>query len=366
MGDEVSISIGREIGLQKRPSAADRINASLGQSVESSSQLELAFGSATAQRRIELTIPYPPDDSFVRNGVTYTAVAGDAAAKANLYGRVQNKLLMGNRNGMNLQLAPEVLPSAPFAPFVVQANGLSALYRNNGTSWTMDANGVVVSTDALFWGAVGGTGTFWFPVAPGITSLPSTPPVVDGQMTVSSVVPVWNETVLADATTRLTLTVSSLNYPLELLTVVPAIRTKTSITATAIRKVAVGSTAIAMAPLAPSLAINTVVQVPVSTTSVAAIAPVVGATAVVNVPSASLTLEALVPSQAGTAATAINVPNTDVAMAVALPAVITGVSIAVPAVDLSLNALVPEVGGNLGEAFGLTALLADDLLDLDF
>ena len=57
--------------------------------------------------------------------------------KATRYGRSQNRLLLGNRSGMNLQLAPEKLPAAPFAPFVVKANGVSGLYRTNGTSWQL-------------------------------------------------------------------------------------------------------------------------------------------------------------------------------------------------------------------------------------
>jgi hypothetical protein len=147
---------------------------------DSQASLELAVGSATAQRRIELSMPYAPDDTFTGSaGGPFTATASDAPAKANRYGRVQNRLLLGNRSGINLQLAPEKLPAAPYSPLYLQANGLTALYRANGTSWAFDSNGIVCSVDALFWAAVGGTGTFWFPVAPGITTLPTTPAVVD-------------------------------------------------------------------------------------------------------------------------------------------------------------------------------------------
>ena len=231
-GTEVST---RQLGLSKnqgRPTSADLIAArnadggdpNNGWRTESTAELELALGSATAQRRTELTMPVAPDDVFSGpSGGPFTAVASDAPAKANRYGRCQNRLLLGNRSGMNVQMAPELLPSTPFAPFIVQANGLSALYRTNGTSWQMDASGILVSTDALFWGAVGGTGAFWFPVAPGITTLPTTPAIVGGQMTVGTVVPVWNETVAAIARTSTKLEVTSLNYPLTLLTEVPVV-----------------------------------------------------------------------------------------------------------------------------------------------
>jgi len=125
-------------------------------------------------------------------------------------------------------MAAPLMPAAPFAPFVVQANGLSALYRTNGTSWQMDASGILASTDALFWGAVGGTGTFWFPVAPGITTLPTAPAVVNGEMTVTSTVPTWNETVVAVARTSTKLEVTSLPYALSLLTEV-AVTTRTQL-----------------------------------------------------------------------------------------------------------------------------------------
>jgi hypothetical protein len=92
------------------------------------------------------------------------------------------------------------------------------MYRLNGTSWSIDSSGVVVSSDGLFWGAVGGTGQFWFPVAPGITSLPSTPPAVDGQVTVPYVAPSWLEIISITASTRTKVVVTRFQYSLNLLT----------------------------------------------------------------------------------------------------------------------------------------------------
>ena len=171
----VSVPTTAEVNNQ---AAAKGGNPNNGYRVESTSQLALAVGSASAQRRIELSMPHAPDDRFYKVGSTYGSYPSDAPQKAAQYGRVQNRLLLGNRNGMNIQLAPELMPTAPFAPFMLQAKGVTALYRTNGTSWTFDAQGMVVSTDALFWGGVGGTfASRWFPVAPGITSLPTTPEI---------------------------------------------------------------------------------------------------------------------------------------------------------------------------------------------
>ena len=194
---------------------------------ESTAELELALGSATAQRRIELSIPYAPDDTFSGpSGGPFTTTASDAAAKASRYGRVQNRLLLGNRSGVNLQLAAERMPAEPFAPFYLQANGLTALYRVNGCQWAFDASGVVCSADALFWGAVGGTGAFWFPVAPGITTLPATPPIVGGQMNATKVVAPYNETSIHKARISIGAAVTKFSYAPNLLTEIEPLKVR--------------------------------------------------------------------------------------------------------------------------------------------
>jgi hypothetical protein len=166
---ETSVTGGR--GSQELPSEEEIVKEDLvedtgdpdnGYTTESKAQIELVTGSASAVRRIELSMPYSPDDTFRRETVStdplrycYYSVSSDAAAKANLYGRVQNRILFGNRNGMNIQTAPENLPTTPFAPLYISANGVITQYRLNGTGWTIDANGIVASTDALYWGVVG-------------------------------------------------------------------------------------------------------------------------------------------------------------------------------------------------------------------
>jgi hypothetical protein len=151
--------------LPSRPSPATRINQSYssggdpnnGWRTESKAEIELALGSATAQRRIEFSMPYAPDDFFYKTGGFYGSIQSDAPRKAITYGRAQNRLLLGNRNGINLQVAPERLPVAPFDPIYVQAAGLTSLYRANGNQWAFDSSGIVCSTDALYWGVAGKT-----------------------------------------------------------------------------------------------------------------------------------------------------------------------------------------------------------------
>jgi hypothetical protein len=287
---------------------ADGGDPNNGWRTESTAELELALGSATAQRRIEFSLPVAPDDVFSGpSGGPFTAVASDAAAKASRYGRSQNRLLLGNRSGMNVQMAPELLPSAPFAPFIVQANGLSALYRTNGSSWQMDASGILVSTDALFWGAVGGTGAFWFPVAPGITTLPTTPAVVDGQMTVSATVPVWNETVAAIARTRSQLVVTSLPYALALETEV-AITSLTQLVVSKIVKVEPPLAVVSVAGNAPAVALGVVVNAPVGSMALTGLAPAVLQSTVVTAPAGVVVVAGLVPEQVGPDGAIVTMP----------------------------------------------------------
>lgn len=145
---------------QSRPSDQEILKSSLGEySTESSSKMELATGNPSAQRRTEFSLPYAPDDTFsiVSFGppTSYRSQPSDAQQKAKQFGIIQNKLLMGNRFGINIQTIPEKLPLSPFSPFFISTNGVASLYRTNGTSWTMDANGIIVSTDALYWGVAG-------------------------------------------------------------------------------------------------------------------------------------------------------------------------------------------------------------------
>ena len=127
-----------------------------GYRTSSQASLELVTGSLTAQRRIEFSLPYAPDDTFYQiSSTVYYSRSSDAPAKANRFGRIQNRLLLGNRSGISLQLAPERMPVAPFDPIYVIAANLTSAYRTNGNQWAFDSNGIVCSTDALYWGVAG-------------------------------------------------------------------------------------------------------------------------------------------------------------------------------------------------------------------
>lgn len=194
-GSSTQITTGRQIGLQERPSkeariidkATDRgVDPNNGFSTASQSKLRLVFGSAAAQRRIEFSLPYAPDDTFFRTqtGIDpetgdplyeYGSIKSDAGARARYFGRIQSRLLLGSRNGMNIQTTPENIPIRPFSRFAITASGITGLYCTNAISWTMDSTGIIVSTDAMFWQPIGGSGTPWFPVSPSVGALPAAP-----------------------------------------------------------------------------------------------------------------------------------------------------------------------------------------------
>jgi hypothetical protein len=205
---------------------------------------------------------------------------------------------------------------------VVQANGLSALYRTNGTSWTMNTSGLVVSSDLLFWGAVGGTGAFWFPVAPGVTTLPTTPAVVDGQMTVGVVVPPANERVDLAPRVRSVLQLTSFDYSLDDLSVL-ALPTRSTVTVVAFIAIAVPAADVSVTAAAPVVAIGGGVEIPAGTVTVTALVPVVAASAVVDVPAADVTVVAELPGvQAGD--TLVPIPAADVVVVGVTPTISVG------------------------------------------
>jgi hypothetical protein len=126
---------------------------------ENTSGLEWIAGSTQSQLVTEFSVPYVSDDYIGEGGIEiiagYSIVRSDADVKAKNYGNIQNRLLLGNRNGVSIQLPVEKMPGKPFSPIYIDAAGFIGQFRTNGTNYTFDAEGIVTSTDALFWGGVG-------------------------------------------------------------------------------------------------------------------------------------------------------------------------------------------------------------------
>jgi hypothetical protein len=171
---------------ESRPSQTDRVTNALGngasggttkaerQSVgfsagssptyERTASFEVVYGAVDSARRIELTMPYAPDSVFTLVSANTQFPAGlkpymwtntDAQQKAKKYGEVQNRMRIGHRKGVSLQVPIGKMPERPFDPFYLSAEGLTGQYRVNGLTWAFDSNGIVCSVDALFWGGAG-------------------------------------------------------------------------------------------------------------------------------------------------------------------------------------------------------------------
>lgn len=172
---------------QGRPSADERMKAwyakvgknSIENRTEEIANIAIAYGSGASTRFIKLTMPYSTDDFAVVTAGSPALTSSDARQKAIAYGRIQNRLRIGNRSGLSIKLAPGIVPPEPFAPCYIKAAGFTGQFRVNACSWSMGPNGMVCGMDLLFWAGVGEdeSGSVWFPVAPGVANLPETPAV---------------------------------------------------------------------------------------------------------------------------------------------------------------------------------------------
>lgn len=152
----VSTAIGRNAFLEARPSRSDRINSLFQKETSTEKNAEVTFdnGNNTTENYAEFNMPYAPDDYIDKQDGQFSLKKSDAQAKALNYGRIQNRLLLGNRYGVSIQISPDLMPPRPFGAIYIAANGIKGQYRVNGTSYTFDQTGVIASTDAVFWGGL--------------------------------------------------------------------------------------------------------------------------------------------------------------------------------------------------------------------
>ena len=188
-GVDVIITRDRSFGVQKRPSEADRLreeqsreapagSGSGADEVSSTNEAEIEQTSPTteAQPSLPVEMPFGSDDGWVWTASDGFEFRGsNAQALALRYARAQNEILRGNRSGVSLQLPAYVMPVAPLSFVYLEAGSVTGAYRANGMSWAINSDGILCAMDALFSGGVGGSGTPFFPVAPGITTLPAAP-----------------------------------------------------------------------------------------------------------------------------------------------------------------------------------------------
>jgi hypothetical protein len=117
------------------------------------------YGEANEERRKTLSMPYNDDDQVLPVGLgpNWVIIRSTAQEKALRYGRIQNRLTYGYRNGMEIQMNPAKMPDHAFAPLYISIDGLVAQYRVNNPSWVLTAGEAVASCNAIYWGVVGTT-----------------------------------------------------------------------------------------------------------------------------------------------------------------------------------------------------------------
>jgi hypothetical protein len=184
---EVSIQRDRTFGVQQRPTK-EQLQADdkekdppVGAGNDKGEQqvdLQQENSSVESSPKTQVPMPLASDDAVVWSvGNGYEFKGSNAASMAMRYARTINALLRGNRAGLSLQLAAKGMPLYPLSSVYLQAGGLTASYKSNGMSWSFNSDGVLCAMDALYVSGISGTGSRWFPVAPGITTLPSDPTV---------------------------------------------------------------------------------------------------------------------------------------------------------------------------------------------
>lgn len=176
-GATTQIRTERQFGIERRPSESERTSEAWKDApdIEESVETTWAIGSSASQTAIELSPPYVPDDKIIYQPPnTWTVISSDAQQKSLRYAQVENRLLLGHRNGAAIQILPYIITNEPLQLVYIRLNGATAAYLLNGCTWNISSDGVTATADALFWGAVDGDiNQVWYPLAPGMSSLPS-------------------------------------------------------------------------------------------------------------------------------------------------------------------------------------------------
>ncbi len=329
--------------VQSLPTAAELAEQAYGKNGGRETQIatsSFSFGAVNAQRVATFQLPFTSDDYF-NNLVLGQWVTVDQSARARSlainYGRIQNRLRLGNTQGVSLQIPIELLPTKPFDAIYLQADGLTGQYRANGMSWTFDQNGIVGQVDALFWLAIGQSGTpgpVWFPMPPAVTVLPATPgptinttpapansdtvpggwdpadpdldglfaglpsgvpPVFPSELEVDSGLEPFSEAVEVEAISRSVFEVEEFPYSLEPLEDDMDLVGQEVFEVDEVAIVQVPVATLTLTTFAPTVIAPMLVSVPSRAFTLAAFAPTAIGSAFVGIPSAGFTLTALEP-----------------------------------------------------------------------
>ncbi|MEC8748729.1 MAG: LamG-like jellyroll fold domain-containing protein [Pseudomonadota bacterium] len=140
---------------QRRPGESDRAvkEGTIDNGGRTTKYVELQFqGQGTGTRVVQYSPPHLTESYFSNTGIV---VQVDSYTASATFGRVQHKLAVGNRLGMNITATPAALQLSPWARIELNAAGYVATYAVNGMNWSFSRDGIVASVDALY---IGGNG----------------------------------------------------------------------------------------------------------------------------------------------------------------------------------------------------------------
>jgi len=197
---------------QQRPGEVDRAveQGTLDGQGREIKYVEIQFSNDGDQSRVvQYSPPHLTEDYFTSTGAV---VSVNAPAVSMNFGRVQHRLAVGNRLGMNITSTPENLAVPPYTGLRVSAAGYSGEYATNGLNFSFGRDGIVASVDALYVGANGidsvrtkaknlGAPWFYLPAGYDPTNLPATG---EGQL-----IPPFSERINTDAGIALGVRVTS-------------------------------------------------------------------------------------------------------------------------------------------------------------
>ena len=186
-GVSVETHYDRYYGVQKRPSLSNRKKKQFYRDPrESTNRTEFIYGSEGVSITTSYNMPWAPDDRIAYQAGSsqpYLVEESIAPELARKFGRVQQQLTYGHRMGFAVQTVPNKLPPYGASMATLRLGGIMAQYMVNGQSWSFDSNGIVASVDMVYLGGIGATTeayrtpTPWAPVQDGITQLPIAPAV---------------------------------------------------------------------------------------------------------------------------------------------------------------------------------------------
>lgn len=180
----------------------------------------------------------------------------------------------------------------------------------------------------------------------------------------TTVLPPWNETVLLTGQTRTGISVEALGYALEIETTLDPLTTKTKATVVRFTPVEVPPIGVDITAATPLASTGAPVKPPAIQVEPAFAAPAGGGGAAVT--TGTIEVE--------TTLGGVIAPRPELLIAVGVvaaeaetfaPSIATGASTAVPPIDVDVTTVAPKAGGILREAFDLTLLVEDDLLNLN-